>query len=1134
MKTPTVSGWRLKSRLRGLRSATLSIAVGLLVCTMGDQFSTRVRAASVYLYVAPDGRATNSGSETSPLDLATALSATSPARPGDTIWLRDGIYRGVFTSYLTGTQEAPITVRQYPGERATIDSAPLAQDALTLFGAWTRYWGFEIMSSDPRRVSAFSGTPSDIFRGAGVRAIGKNLTLINLIIHDMGTQGVGIWDAADNTEAYGNVIYANGWLGADRGHGHGVYTQSRLGIRRLTDNLIFNQFSHGIHAYGSSTAFLNNIQAEGNILFNNGIFNAAHYERNILIGGESVAASPVAIRNYTYFTPDRPVGKPNTFGYVAGCTNLAMRENYIAQLTMTTYALVGCDGDIRNNTVLGFVDSTYPTRYPLNEYRTVRPTGTKAFVRPNRYEPGRAHVAVYNWDNLAAVSVDLAPAQLAVGMPFEIRDAEDYFGPAVFAGTYLGTAVSIPMDARGTSVPVGNVATPPHTPREFGAYVVVPLEFDTPAPTPVASIAASPASIEAGQAAQLTWTTSNSATASIDNGIGSVALTGSITVAPTQTTTYVITATGTNGLIGRDEVVVTVTQPNVRPQVTLGVSSGPYSAPASIVLSASASDSDGSIAKVQFYRGATLIGEDTSSPYAFQWTNVAAGSYQLTARAYDNRGADTSSAVVPLVVDGANVLPTVSLSVSPGPYVAPGAIDLNAVAADADGTVAKVEFYQGAQLLGVDTAAPYLLQWRNVVAGSYQLTARAYDNRSGQRTSTIVAVVVNALPTVTVTPAAGPHVAPATVDLAATATDTDGTIYRVAFYQGATKLGEDTTSPFTYRWLNVKAGTYQITARAYDNRGAEAVSAASSLVVALNAPPRVTATVSAGPFTAPAMIDLGATATDSDGTIAKVAFFQGAVRLNEDTVAPYAFRWSNVAAGTYQITARAYDNKGAEGISAVTTVTVAPTNVLPTVSLSVTGGPFVVPATINMAATASDSDGIARVEFYQGAIRLGEDIVAPYAFQWAGAPAGTHQLTAVAFDKRGGQKSAIATVTVAPRANLSVALTTLPGTFAVGVPFTYQIRVANAGPSPGTAVRVTERLPSNLALASHTVSQGACFWAYGLCDLGILAPGGSAMITVTVIPRVAGSFTNTVSVASGVLDPFLTDNSASVTNMVAP
>ncbi len=60
-------------------------------------------------------------------------------------------------------------------------------------------------------------------------------------------------------------------------------------------------------------------------------------------------------------------------------------------------------------------------------------------------------------------------------------------------------------------------------------------------------------------------------------------------------------------------------------------------------------------------------------------------------------------------------------------------------------------------------------------------------------------------------------VAPATVNLAATANDTDGTVTRVEFFNGATKLGEDTTPPYTYAWSGVTGGNYNLTAKATDN-----------------------------------------------------------------------------------------------------------------------------------------------------------------------------------------------------------------------------------------------------------------------------------------------------------------------------
>ena len=58
---------------------------------------------------------------------------------------------------------------------------------------------------------------------------------------------------------------------------------------------------------------------------------------------------------------------------------------------------------------------------------------------------------------------------------------------------------------------------------------------------------------------------------------------------------------------------------------------------------------------MEFFNGATKLGEDTSAPYAFSWANVAAGAYAITAKATDNAGATTTSAVVNMTVNAAPV-----------------------------------------------------------------------------------------------------------------------------------------------------------------------------------------------------------------------------------------------------------------------------------------------------------------------------------------------------------------------------------------------------------------------------------------------------------------------------------------------
>jgi hypothetical protein len=76
-----------------------------------------------------------------------------------------------------------------------------------------------------------------------------------------------------------------------------------------------------------------------------------------------------------------------------------------------------------------------------------------------------------------------------------------------------------------------------------------------------------------------------------------------------------------------------------------------FSGPLDLTIAASASDSDGTVALVEFYKGTTKLGQDATAPYSFLWTNVSPGSYSLTARAIDNLGADKKSKPVSITVN---------------------------------------------------------------------------------------------------------------------------------------------------------------------------------------------------------------------------------------------------------------------------------------------------------------------------------------------------------------------------------------------------------------------------------------------------------------------------------------------------
>src|SRR5690606_37566335 len=141
--------------------------------------------------------------------------------------------------------------------------------------------------------------------------------------------------------------------------------------------------------------------------------------------------------------------------------------------------------------------------------------------------------------------------------------------------------------------------------------------------------------------------------------------------------------------------------------------------------------------------GTTLLGTDTSAPYSYTWTNVKAGEYNITAKATDNKGAAATSSVVKIKV-ASNAGPTVNLTSpkSDGQFAVGSSVSIAATAADSDGTITKVEFYNGTTLLGTDTSTPYNYTWTNVKAGVYSLTVKATDDKGATTVSDVVGIEV--------------------------------------------------------------------------------------------------------------------------------------------------------------------------------------------------------------------------------------------------------------------------------------------------------------------------------------------------------------------------------------------------------
>lgn len=258
--------------------------------------------------------------------------------------------------------------------------------------------------------------------------------------------------------------------------------------------------------------------------------------------------------------------------------------------------------------------------------------------------------------------------------------------------------------------------------------------------------------------------------------------------------------------------------------------------------------------------------------------------------------------------------PSVSLTSPTAPYEYRGTITVAANASD-NVAVREVQFYDGTTLLGVDTAAPYSIQWDTTTVpggGHRTLSARAIDTSDNVGTSLSLAIYIdnNPPPTSWVAPASGTMIRGGFVGLGAIASD-DRSVQRVEFYVGTTLIGTDTSAPYDTAW-NVTGldGPYTLTTRAFDAVGNQGTSSPVTLIVD-NVVPAATLTSPSNGTTVAGPVTITANATD-DRQVQRVEFLVDSTLLGSDTTSPYSFSWSSgsVPNGPHTLSARAFDVAG--------------------------------------------------------------------------------------------------------------------------------------------------------------------------------------------------------------------------------
>ena len=525
---------------------------------------------------------------------------------------------------------------------------------------------------------------------------------------------------------------------------------------------------------------------------------------------------------------------------------------------------------------------------------------------------------------------------------------------------------------------------------------------------------------------------------------------------------------------------------------------------------------DVAVDRVEFSIDGTPIGTDTSRPYFVRWdtTTTTDGPHTLTAIATDSSENPGTPAAVSVVVSnegGDRTLPTVAIRTPAMAATVSGAsVPIFAEASD-NLSSASVQFFVDGILLGTDTTAPYSIQWDTTATadGFHDLTAIAGDTSGNIALPAVVSVNVlngagdTTLPKVAIgTPSGGATVSGRSVLIRAVARDDIG-VASVQFLADGVTIDTDSTAPYSILWdtTGVSDGFHNLAASATDTSGNAAASDPIVVLVANEGgggtdteAPRVSiGTPTNGSTVSGTSVLIGATATDDVG-VATIRFLVDGLLIDSDTEAPYSTQWdtTGVTNGLHDLRAVASDRSGNTSTSNPIIVRVSNAGgdtdtTAPTVSIKTpASGATVSGNAVSIQASATDSVGVASVEFQVNGLPIQSDTDSPYSAQWDTTvfANGLYELTAVATD--------------------------LTGNSAISDPVVVRVANAAAG-TDAQAPAVSIDTPANGATVSGTLPIGATATDdAGLARVRFLVDG-MLIDTVTIAPYLTEWDTTTVA-----------------------
>jgi hypothetical protein len=391
-------------------------------------------------------------------------------------------------------------------------------------------------------------------------------------------------------------------------------------------------------------------------------------------------------------------------------------------------------------------------------------------------------------------------------------------------------------------------------------------------------------------------------------------------------------ASETNAAVMLNAMALTRVGTNQPPSISIANPASDASVPAGdIVINTVTADNDGAVTRVEFLDNGIKFGETTNAPFSFLWTNAALGLHSLTARVFDDEGTNrTSSAVTFFVMtNGGSVAGALSVPTGTVNLTLEGAADWVHWGYITDSTVTRKA--------GV---TPLISNVTLIGSGPWYQFA---DNFNGY-TWTDGTPIAQANATLTGIYLFGLNNG---FEIQAPADTSVRTLrIHVGTYAARGRLRafvNDASAPMfadtsVFNSGNGPGGIYSVTYRAASAgkklivrytvastvAGDGNVTLQAATLVTENNPPLATLTspTNGAVFNVGSAIPLTATATDSDGSVARVEFLANGNVVAISSNAPFSALWTNAAAGAHVITARAVDNLDATHVSAPAAIAV--------------------------------------------------------------------------------------------------------------------------------------------------------------------------------------------------------------------